>query len=390
VIAAVFVVTGLVQCVAAAEPPPSAKQPSAVAPHPNPLPKGEGTNRSKPAAREIRAVWNHSGAGAYPGDWERSAKLLADSGFTAVFPNMLWGGVAHYPSDVLPRSATFRKHGDQIAQCCAAAKRHGLEVHVWKVCYNLATAPNEFAARMRREGRLQVSNDGKPSLWLCPSNPENRKLETDSLIEIARKYPADGLQLDYIRYPDGSHCYCEGCRRRFETESGRKVAEWPGECFSGSRQQEYREWRCRQIAALVAMVSREARKVRPGIKISAAVFGAYPDCRKWVGQDWPEWIKAGDVDFVCPMDYTADDTEFAKLVRNGMTLVGGRVPVVVGIGARATGIKMTPEKVLGQVRQARSLGAAGFALFNLDGETAGSLIPALGADASRKQMKDER
>ena len=37
-----------------------------------------------------------------------------------VLPNMLWGGLAHYPSDVLPRSETFRKHGDQIAQCVAA------------------------------------------------------------------------------------------------------------------------------------------------------------------------------------------------------------------------------------------------------------------------------
>ena len=57
---------------------------------------------------EGRAMWNHSGTGAYPGDWERSAKLLAQNGFNMVLPNMLWGGVAHYPSDLLPRSATFR------------------------------------------------------------------------------------------------------------------------------------------------------------------------------------------------------------------------------------------------------------------------------------------
>ena len=55
------------------------------------------------------------------------------AGFNMIFPNMLWGGLAHYPSDVLPRSARVRKYGDQIAQCLAAAHRHGLEVHVWKV-----------------------------------------------------------------------------------------------------------------------------------------------------------------------------------------------------------------------------------------------------------------
>ena len=46
---------------------------------------------------------------------------------------MLWGGSAHYASDLLPRSETFEKYGDQLEQCCAAAKKHGLEVHVWKV-----------------------------------------------------------------------------------------------------------------------------------------------------------------------------------------------------------------------------------------------------------------
>ena len=82
--------------------------------------------------------------GAYPGDWERSAKLLAENGFNMILPNMLWGGLAHYASDVLPRSATFKQYGDQIEQCCAAAKKHGLEVHVWKVNYNLGDGAEGF------------------------------------------------------------------------------------------------------------------------------------------------------------------------------------------------------------------------------------------------------
>ena len=185
--------------------------------------------------REGRAMWNHSGTGAYPGDWERSAKLLAENGFNMILPNMLWGGVAHYPSDVLPRSAKFRKYGDQIEQCCAAAKRHGIEVHVWKVNYNLHTAPKDFVAKLRREGRTQLSNRGEPCDWLCPSHPDNRRLELESMLEVARKYPVDGLHFDYIRYPDRAHCYCDGCRRRFEAASGRKVLDrdWPKECFSG-------------------------------------------------------------------------------------------------------------------------------------------------------------
>ncbi|HYW79105.1 MAG TPA: family 10 glycosylhydrolase, partial [Thermoguttaceae bacterium] len=156
--------------------------------------------RSQPSlAREGRAVWNHSGTGAYPGDWDRSARELAAAGFNMVLPNMLWGGLAHYPSDVLPRSGTYQKYGDQIQQCDTAAKKYGLEVHVWKVNYNLSGAPKEFVDRLRREGRTQVSVDGESHPWLCPSHPENKRLELQSMLEVARKYPVDGLHFDYIR-----------------------------------------------------------------------------------------------------------------------------------------------------------------------------------------------
>lgn len=335
-------------------------------------------------SREARAVWNHSGTGAFPDDpksWKRSAKLLAGNGFNMVFPNMLWAGLAHYPSDVLPRSVTFRRFGDQIEKCCAVAKQAGIEVHVWKVCFNLTNAPKDFVERLRREGRTQVSVKGEPNDWLCPSNPANQKLEIDSLMEVARKYPIDGLHLDYIRYPGREYCYCDGCRRRFEAVTGRKVANWPMDCFSGDRKEEYNYWRCRQITELVKAISHKGKMIRPGLKISAAVFGSYPGCRESVAQDWPAWVKAGCLDFVCPMDYTADDVELAALVRNQKKLVGGRVPLYVGIGATATGLHLTPDEVVNQIITARSLGASGFSIFNLSPQTAAVIIPAIGQGA---------
>lgn len=329
-------------------------------------------------APEGRAFWEHSGLGAYPGDWDRTAKELAGAGFNMVIPNMLWGGVAHYASDVLPRSEVFRKHGDQIAQCVAAAHKHGIEVHVWKVNYNLSRAPRDFVERLRAEGRTQVSRQGESHDWLCPSHPENFKLELESMLEVARKYEVDGLHFDYIRYPDGDHCYCDGCRQRFEKDSGRKVARWPDDCFRGERREEYRDWRCRQITRLVEAVHREAKKIRPGIKISAAVFGSYPSCRESVGQDWPAWIKAGYLDFVCPMDYTESDLAFSALVANQLELVGGRIPIYPGIGATASRTSLTADRVVAQIYHARSLSAGGFCIFNLDRRTIGSIVPGVG------------
>ncbi len=330
---------------------------------------------------EGRAFWNHSGTGAYPGDWERSAKELADAGFNMVVPNMLWAGRAHYPSDVLPRSQTYDELGDQIVQCLAACKKHGVEVHVWKVNHNLSGAPQEFVDKLRTLGRLQASRSGQEEKWLCPSHPENFQLEVESMLEVARKYDVDGLHFDYIRYPNGSHCYCDGCRERFEAGAGIKVANWPHDCYAGGLREKYHDFRCEQITRLVAAVSRDAKKIKPGIKISAAVFGAYPDCRESVGQDWVEWVKEGYLDFVCPMDYSQSDPYFIGLVENQLRLVDGRIPVYPGIGAW----RLTADRVVGQIHHARRLGALGFTVFNLGPGAADSVLPAvaLGAGSER-------
>lgn len=323
-----------------------------------------------PRAGEFRAVWNHSGTGAFPGDWGRSAAQLAKDGFSAVLPDMLWGGVAHYPSKYLPRSDTYRTYGDQIAQCVAACKPLGVQVHVWKVNWNLANAPRSFIDKMRSRGRTQVDVFGGNVDWLCPSDPRNRKLEVNTLMEVASGYAVDGIHFDYIRYPDDTTCYCPGCRSRFEAFRGSPVENWPGDCHSGELRQEYRNWRCMQITALVREVSQRVKALKPDMKISAAVFSDYPGCRTSVGQDWVRWIEKGYLDFVCPMDYTTDANRFAATVSAQRALVRGRVPMYPGIGAS---LGLAIDGIIVQILETRRQDTGGFTLFDYN--------PSLSADA---------
>ncbi|MCJ7587585.1 MAG: family 10 glycosylhydrolase [Candidatus Aminicenantes bacterium] len=318
----------------------------------------------RPRPGEFRAVWNHTGTGVWPGDWPRSARELKAGGFGAVFPNMLDGGSAHYPSKLLPHSDEFRRLGDQIAQCLAACRAAGLEMHVWKVDWNLSSAPPSFIGRMRAAGRTQVDVEGNDIDWLCPSNPLNLALERDSLLEVVRGYAVDGIHLDYIRYPDDTTCYCAGCRRRFESDRGKKVVDWPKDCYSGPLKTEYRDWRCRQITRLVKEVHDRAKSIRPAVRISAAVFSDYPDCRESVGQDWLDWIRAGILDFVLPMDYTPDSSAFAETVRRQLRQVGGRLPVRPGIGVSSEGLPL--DQVIVQVLETRKQKTGGFILFDYD------------------------
>jgi uncharacterized lipoprotein YddW (UPF0748 family) len=311
---------------------------------------------------EFRAVWCHSAFGIEGWSWDEAIRFLKENNIKAIFHNMLWGGLAYYPSEVLPVADAVKERGDQIAECLSACRKYGIECHIWKVNFNLANAPKEFVDKLRQEGRLQVDKEGKEVLWLCPSHPENFKLELESMLEVVRKYDVDGIHFDYIRYPDGNSCYCDGCRKRFEEEKGVKVENWPQDVISGPLKDLYADWRREQITKLVKAVSEEARKIKPSIKISAAVFQDYPNCREYVGQDWKLWVENSYLDFVCPMDYTDSNEKFESLVKNQKEIIKGKIPFYPGIGAFIIPV----EQVLQQIEIARKLGADGFIIFNYD------------------------
>lgn len=319
----------------------------------------------RPLEGEWRAVSNHPGTGGEPGGWEESARVLAECGFNAVLPDMCWGGVAHYDSAVLPRSETFRTRGDQLAQCVAACHKHGIQVHAWKVCWNTGgQAPKEFIDQMRADGRLQVTDTGETKEWLCPSHPANLKLETDAMLEMARNYDVDGLMFDYIRYGDGHVCFCNGCRERFQRDTGKTVKEWPADVMQGPLHEAYVDWRCEQITRLVRAVSRDAHAIKPHLRISAAVFSNYPNCREQVGQDWGAWAKEGLLDFVIPMDDAASGGAIRTMVKSQISLIDARIPVCPSLLVTLSNRVLTPDQAAAQIVGARQAGADGFNLFD--------------------------
>ena len=338
---------------------------------------------------EGRAVWNHSGLGAYPGDWDRSAEELAASGVNMVFPNMAWAGVAHYPSKILPQSKTFAQYGDQLAQCVAAARKHGLQVHVWKITWNLEGAPKEFVEKLREDGRTQVSATGKSLNWLCPSHPENVLLELKSMLEIVANYDVDGIHLDYIRYPGSHACYCDGCRKRFVLATRLQVDEWPKAVLpeTGAYSDKYIVWRTQQITRLVRLLDKRVREVNPDIKISAAVFGGYPACVTSIGQDWIAWAKAGYVDFVCPMNYTEDPNYFKQLLTDQLALMPKEVAIYPGIGATASNSILTPDAVVEQIYLSRNLGASGWTIFDYSVDISETVLPALKMGVAKSESQ---
>jgi uncharacterized lipoprotein YddW (UPF0748 family) len=337
------------------------------------------------AKGEHRAFWCHSAFGVGGMEWDEAIKALADNGFTAIVPNMLWGGAAFYQSKVLPVAPEVNQKGDQIAKCLAACRKYGVACHVWKVNWNLGwNAPKDFVAKLREQNRLQVDFSGKGLDWLCPSHPDNQRLEIDSMVEVATNYDVDGIHFDYIRYPGPESCFCTGCRERFEKAIGAKVANWPADLRrEADLHRKWLDFRRANITAVVAAVSEAVRKDRPKVKISAAVFGNWPVDRDGVGQDWKLWCQNGYLDFVCPMDYTPQTGQFRSLVQRQVQWAG-KVPCYPGIGYSTWGSKGDIFTLFDQIDVTRQAKTGGFTIFEYNAGSARDILPLCGMGITRK------
>ena len=333
---------------------------------------------------EFRGFWCHSPNGLPGRTWDEAVGFLRANGFNALVVNLAWGGAAAYPSAHLPLQASLPKGSDRFAECRAACRRHGVAMHVWKVCWNLGwDTPRDFVDRLRRAGRLQRTASGGEEEWLCPSDPANLALEADVMEEIAARDP-DGIHFDYIRYPGADSCFCDRCRRRFEEGLGRRVASWPGDVRSGGPlAAEWTRYRSDRITDLVREVVRRVRERKLRVKVSAAVFGAFRASAEEVGQDWAAWVREGLLDFVCPMDYSNSTGMFRGMLSAQRGLDGGTA-VYPGIGLSSTGAAAEGRvrRVAEQIGACRAAGYRGFCVFNFDA-AAVEALPLLGRGPTR-------
>ena len=328
-------------------------------------------------AGEFCGVWDHSGQGLYPGDWPRTAKLLASHGITDVYVNVAGGGFALYPSKILPQRGTE----DALSQAIAACRKEGLRVHAWILCFSLERAANA-AIRKQAADRAWLLQDaqGNDQQWLDPTHPEVRKRLLDTVRELATGYALDGIHLDFIRFPGLPQSLGPRVRARYEAERG-KAANWPV-CITeanGAKREDFLRWRADKMTDAVQEIRAWIRLNRPRLELSAAVYGKYPACVDSVGQDWLSWLRIGLLDSALPMNYTEDPAKLADWLGTQTADPGLATKIISGIGVTAAESRLGPLQVLDQIQAARRAKCRGFALFDLDETLRTAVLPVLSA-----------
>ncbi len=260
-------------------------------------------------------------------------RSYAKAGVNLAHPEVIFNGYASYKSDVLPQKDLYPGI-DMLAILIDESHKHGIEVHPWVWVFRtgnvndkggILTAHPDWAM-LDKAGNELTENE---SYWLSPCVMGVRRTLLSAYLELARKYKIDGLQLDYVRYPSPAHDYNALCRAKYLAERG--IHPINIEPFT-KESVDWHLWREEQINTFVAQVASEVRKARPGIKITAAV-ASFPDqARMNYLQNWQHWAANKWVDYLAPMDYTANNENFRNRVTDSSLKLRNTTLLAPGIG----------------------------------------------------------
>jgi uncharacterized lipoprotein YddW (UPF0748 family) len=218
---------------------------------------------------------------------------------------------------------------DPLDEVIAQAHAAGLEVHAWvnvSTLWNLANPPaspehvfNQHGPSATGADRwLNQRADGAEfignNVYIDPANPAAVSYIVEAIQSIVQEYDVDGINLDYIRYPDfnstTSHSdwgYSEVSLSRFRAATGRTDVPAPAD-------PEFSDWRRAQITNLVRKIYLGMWEVDPQARLSMDAItyafgpqtvGGWQQTRTYaeVLQDWKGWLEAGFMDTVIAMNY---------------------------------------------------------------------------------------
>ncbi len=303
------------------------------------------------------------------------------SGINNLFVQVYFANKAWFSSDIAD-SGPYRKclkslSGDPLALLIREAHASGIEVHAWMNILSLGA--NKDAAFLKKYGTSILTknikekntlNDYKidDQFFMEPGDPRIKEDLINIVGEVIRAYPdLDGIQFDYIRYPDKDPAYgfTDINVERFKRATG--ITKIDG------NSQIWKDWKRDQVTGLLRALADKAHKLRPGIKVSATGCMPYSRALYEAFQDWPLWIEKGIVDYVTVMSYSPDPDEFGVTITKAKSKIADFGKVNIAIGA----YKLTrlPGQFAQEFEITESSGAGGFAIFHY-----GSLLknPALG------------
>jgi uncharacterized lipoprotein YddW (UPF0748 family) len=308
--------------------------------------KGVAADKDYPK-QEIRAVWlttiygldwptrparDEAGWARQRQDLCEMLNRLKEANFNTVFVQSRLRGDVIFQSDIEPASRVFTgEYGlypdyDPLAFVIEECHKRGMECHAFFVTFPVGSPKSVeeqggySVVNRRRSLCVQYKNEW----YLDPGLPGTSDYILSLVEEIVSNYDVDGIQFDYIRYPDGARNFPD--QESYSHYGNGKNIE---------------DWRRENINRLVSRIHDWVKQEKPWVQVSSSPLGKYSKIPQnpnagWtayddVYQDPKAWLKAGKQDMIVPMMYYRNN-DFYPFVVNWMEHINRR-NMVMGLGA---------------------------------------------------------
>jgi uncharacterized lipoprotein YddW (UPF0748 family) len=327
---------------------------------------------------EARSVWLDRGTIVACKDPKGMAAVfdkLKAGGINVVYFETNNAGFAMFPSTVAIQNPDTIGW-DPLGSAVKEAHKRGMEIHAWFWTFNVGNKnhnpiigkeedyPGPVLSTHKMEWALAWKDGSllpprQHEYWIDPANLEGRAYIKSLISEVINKYPVEGIQLDYIRYPfngKGSEMGYDWIgRQRFEQETALNLDK-----LDDATREVWIAWKIQQVSSFVHEVSQMVRSQKPRMRIACAVY-ALP--RRWrltaIQQEWEAWVANGWIDTLNPMTYVPTAKELTIMAGYVRENTYDKALVFPGLSIR----QLDPAGIVEQLDSSRNLGTLGTTMF---------------------------
>jgi uncharacterized lipoprotein YddW (UPF0748 family) len=250
---------------------------------------------------------------------------------------------------------------DPLAFAIEEAHKRGLELHAWFNPYRvrLLSASSPVAPNHVSKTRPQLVRRYGDLLWLDPGEKEVQDYSLGVVMDVLKRYDADGIHFDDYFYP-----------YKARDASGKEL-EFPDDAswrrFGARGHLSRDDWRRENVNTFVQRAYKSIKAAKPWAKFGVSPFGIwrprnppqiqgfdayaslYADSRKWLASGW--------VDYFAPQLYweiNPPEQSFPVLLRWWAAQnIKGRL-LCPGVASAKVGHGWQPQEIVNQIRLARA------------------------------------
>lgn len=338
-------------------------------------------------ADELKGVWIRP-VETSPEAVVATLDRLKASGIDNIYLETYYHGKTIYPSEVMENYKFITQNEkfvgfDPLKVWITEAHKRKIKVNIWFETFyvgniNPKDNPKSILAINPSWGNKTKKNfdsmSAVPSLsehggyFIDPANPDVQQFLENLITEIITEYKPDGINLDYIRYPQSISAkfsgydlsnwgYTEYARAEFKKCYGKDPIDLT---YDDPMWKLWDKYRQDKITSFVLRINNLTRP--KNIALTAVIFPDRQKALETKQQDWKTWSTLNYIDGFTPLLLTCD-AKTAKVMMQDV-INNKQLSTNLYAGLFITFMNGSKEDLIRQIHEARKIGAKGVIIFD--------------------------